>query len=51
MVELQISGAAAPELVWRSWSPPKHALSATDLCPISPLNYRLTRSDLVKEVV
>jgi hypothetical protein len=26
-VELQIGGAAAPELVWRSWSPPKHALS------------------------
>jgi hypothetical protein len=25
-VELQIGGAATPELVWRSWSPPKHAL-------------------------
>jgi hypothetical protein len=26
-VELQIGGAAAPELVWWSRSPPKHALS------------------------
>jgi hypothetical protein len=25
-VELQIGGVAAPELVWWSWSPPKHAL-------------------------
>jgi hypothetical protein len=26
-VELQIGGAAAPKLVWWSWSPPKHAVS------------------------
>jgi hypothetical protein len=26
-VELQIGGVAAPELVWWSWSPPKHALT------------------------
>jgi hypothetical protein len=26
-VELQIGGVAAPELVWWSWSSPKHALS------------------------
>jgi hypothetical protein len=26
-VELQIGGVATPELVWWSWSPPKHALS------------------------
>jgi hypothetical protein len=25
-VELQIGGVAAPELVWWSWSSPKHAL-------------------------
>jgi hypothetical protein len=26
-VELQIGGVATPELVWWSWSPPKHALN------------------------
>jgi hypothetical protein len=29
-VELQIAGVAAPELVWWSRSPPKHALSRFD---------------------
>jgi hypothetical protein len=33
-VELQIGGAAAPELVWWSWSPPKHALNLrSHKCP------------------
>jgi hypothetical protein len=36
MMELQIGGAAAPELVWRSQSPAKHALNL--LVPIIFIN-------------
>jgi hypothetical protein len=35
-VELQIGGVAAPELVWWSRSPPKHALSISEAAPPTP---------------